>query len=126
MEDHSIHQVPARLTNNSNCIDYDNIPHVPDRAAARAKMSGTQDATENKRCTVCVDAAVKAAFDRKVKSLIHTLLDDKKMWVPVERRDNLSGGGERLLRQPVSGLPHEDYVWKRGCRLLEPLALVRV
>ncbi|KAK2611476.1 hypothetical protein N8I77_004812 [Diaporthe amygdali] len=36
--------------------------------------------------TVCVNAAIKASLDKKVKSLIRTLLDDKKTTITVERR----------------------------------------
>lgn len=86
MEDHSIHQVLTMLANDFNYVNYDSIPHMPARAAARAKMPG---AMKDRRCGVCVDAAVKAAFDRKVKRLIHTLLDEKKTWVTVERRGQL-------------------------------------
>lgn len=48
-------------------------------------MPAPQGIATKKRCTICVDAAVKAAFDRKVKSLANPLLDDKKTRVAVRR-----------------------------------------
>lgn len=86
MQDHSIHTVLTRLADRFDYINYEKLHNVPDRAAARAKMPATQGATKDQRCRVCVDAAVKAAFDRKVKRLINTLLDDKKTWISVKRR----------------------------------------
>lgn len=83
MEDASIHAVLTTLASYFDYINYDKLYNMPDRAAARAKMSAMQGATKDKRCRVCVDASVKTAFDEKVKSLINTLLDDKKTSIPI-------------------------------------------
>lgn len=85
MEDYSIHDFLTALAKRFEYVNYDKLRGVPDRDLARAKIPGGQGAATKKRCTVCVDAAVKAAFDRKVKTLVHTLLDDKKTWVTVKR-----------------------------------------
>lgn len=86
MSEHSIHEFLTMLATKFDYVNYDSLPHVPDRAAARAKMPATEGTTEARRCRVCVDAAVKAAFDRKVKNLVRTLLDDKTTMKPIERR----------------------------------------
>lgn len=98
MEKLSIHQLQTMLANKFDYVNYDNVPHMPDRAAARAKMTAARGATSDKRCRVCVDAAVKAAFDRKVKSLVNTLLDDKKTWISIERQG-----------QPVTVQVHDSF-----------------
>lgn len=85
LEDWSIHFLLTTLADHFEYVNYDSLKGVPDRDLARAKMPGAQGTAAKKRCTVCVDAAVKAAFDRKLKGLIKTLLDDKKTWVTVER-----------------------------------------
>lgn len=111
MEKHSIHEVLTMLANKFEYVNYDSLPGVPDRAAARSKMSATKD----KRCTVCVDAAVKAAFDRKVKRLINTLLDEKKTWVTLKRQgrvqvdDSFAGLCLDCLTKTKFGSEDEDY-----------------
>lgn len=82
---HSILGILTMLAERFNYVNYDNRKDVPDRDAARAHLPPTQGAKNSKRCTVCVDAVVKASFDRKVKSPIRTLLDDKKTWVTFEQ-----------------------------------------
>ncbi|KAL1871889.1 hypothetical protein Daus18300_004522 [Diaporthe australafricana] len=51
--------------------------------------SNAADVKKHKRCRVCVNAAVKASFDKKVNSLIRTLLDDKKTSIVIERQGAL-------------------------------------
>jgi hypothetical protein len=85
MPEHSILQVLTMLAESFNYINYDDRKDVPDRDVARSHLPPSQGAKNSKRCTVCVDADVKASFDRKVKSLIKTLLDDKKTWINVEQ-----------------------------------------
>lgn len=82
----SVYAVLATLARTFNYVNYDDLRGVPDRAAARARMPGTQGAPKDKRCRICVDAAVKSAMDGKVKSLINTLLDEKKTWISIERQ----------------------------------------
>lgn len=86
MKNHSIHQVLTMLANKFNYVNYDNMQDMPDRAAARARMPADREGQSQKRCKVCVDAAVKASFDKKVRSLIRTLLDEKKTTVTVVQR----------------------------------------
>lgn len=97
-----------------NYVPYHRVKHLPDRAAARAKMPGNEDekvgnpdikqegtpkngsnnhrvGKENKHsdalkdnsgitkkaCNVCVNGAVSASFDRKVKGLFKSMLYEK-------------------------------------------------
>ena len=86
MQKYSILQVLTRLAKKFDYVNYDDMNGVPDRDAARAHLPGTQGTTSNKRCQVCVNAAVKASFDNKVKSLIHTLLEEKKTLITVKKQ----------------------------------------
>lgn len=52
-------------------------PGVPKAPAGPSERSG-------KPCHVCIDGAVKASFDRKVRSLFRTLLDEKQTTVRQE------------------------------------------
>lgn len=85
INDHSILEILTMITERFNYVNYDDRKDVPHRDVAKAHLPPSQGATNGKRCTVCVDAVVKSSFDRKVKSLIKTLLDEKKTWVTVEQ-----------------------------------------
>ncbi|KAI7775553.1 hypothetical protein LA080_006702 [Diaporthe eres] len=131
MEDHSVHSLLTILAVTFDYINYDKLHNVPDRTAARAKMPATQSATEDKRCSVCINAAVKAAFDRKVKSLVRTLLDDKKTWInnkrwrqPVRVDDSFAGLCLDCLIKTKFGCQDVDYwnharkfQYDHGCRV---------
>lgn len=121
-EKHSIHQILTMIENTFDYVNYDNRQDVPDRDAARAHMPASHDATQDtkngKRCRVCVNAAVKASFDRKMKSLIKRLLDEKKTWITVERRgrsfrvqmnDSFAGLCLDCITKTKFGCEDEDY-----------------
>lgn len=91
MDDYSISDPLTALARRFEYVKYEHLKVVPDRDLAHAKMPGAQGAATKKRCTVCMDAAVKAAFDRKVKRPVTTLLDDRKTWVTAERNGRQSG-----------------------------------
>ncbi|ROV90916.1 hypothetical protein VMCG_09987 [Cytospora schulzeri] len=105
-------------------VPYRHVKHLPDRAAARAKMPTKENGKDSKKkpekatvedgskcedkitkendrpdapkkpvalndrsgkpCNVCVDGAVKASFDRKVKCLFKSLLNEKQTTVRKE------------------------------------------
>ncbi|KAI3398048.1 hypothetical protein diail_9911 [Diaporthe ilicicola] len=114
----SIYRVLTMLANLFDYVNYDNVTGMPNNSAARAMMPAKQldgrdtksdsvskvqgtlkrldddnskaaDTKNHIRCKVCVNAAVKASFDRKVKSLIKTLLDGKKTTRVIEREGTL-------------------------------------
>lgn len=116
MEKQSIHEVLTMLADKFDYVNYNNLQLVPDRATARAHLP--EGATKDKRCTVCVDAAVKAAFDRKVKGLVRRLLDEKKTWISIERNgqyirtevdDSFRGLCLDCLTRTKFGSEDEDY-----------------
>lgn len=84
--DLSIHQILAKLADKFDYVNYDDMQHMPDRVAARAKMLAPHGADTTRRCRVCIDAAVKRRFNEKIRNLIKTLLDEKKTMITVKWR----------------------------------------
>lgn len=85
---------------------------------SKAANSKAVNVKKHKRCRVCVNAAVKASFDKKVKSLIRTLLDDKKTSIVIERQgkpvtvqvnDSFAGLCLDCLTQTKFGSEDADY-----------------
>lgn len=108
MKDKSVYQI-LRDLQGFDYVPYCRVKHLHDQDAARAKMPREEDVKDTKDtkdgskrgahadkqapsdkvvvnktsvpCNVCIDATVKASFDRKVRSLFKNLLDEKQTTV---------------------------------------------
>lgn len=107
--------------NDSKCEDKvgkeNSRPGLPNKPNDHGKRSG-------KKCRVCNDGAVKASFDRKVRSLFKSLLDEKQttvrqecepgQWVSRRMDDSFKGLCLDCLTKTKFESEDDDY-WKH-CR----------
>lgn len=118
-KDLSIHQILTKLAIKFDYVNYDDMQRMPDRVAARAKMLAPHGSDMTRRCRVCVDAAVKRRFNEKIRTLIKTLLDEKKTSITIKRHgkpvkrvevdDSFAGLCLDCLTKTKFGCEDEDY-----------------
>lgn len=132
-KDLSIHQVLTKLADEFNYVNYDDMQHMPDRVAAHVKMPDPNGVEIARRCMLCVDPAVVFWFNEKIRSLIKTLLDEKKTLIKIKRQgktvkvevdDSFAGLCLDCLTKTKFECEDEDYwnhcldfEYDRGCTL---------